>query len=55
MVELPKLDVIYYYKKCLGAFLFVSDIADHQNDTGHTGISRLQLSKLDNSLVHNNL
>lgn len=43
MVEIHKLDAVYYCKMCLRTFLFVGDIEDHQNETGHRGISRIQL------------
>jgi len=42
MVELPAIEYLYYCKECLRDFLFVSDIEDHQKDSGHRGISRIE-------------
>jgi hypothetical protein len=50
-MELPNLDALYFCKECLRTFLFVSDIEDHQKDTGHNGVSRIQLSQLDDNLT----
>jgi len=47
LAGLHKLDSVYYCMECLRTFLFESDIGDHQNDTGHRGVRRIQLYAFD--------
>ena len=50
-MDLQKIDAVYYCRECLIDLLFVSDIVDHQKDTGHRGVSRIGLSEVDDTLT----
>ena len=47
VVNRNDMNAVYYCKICFRAFLFLSDIVDHQYDSGHSGVSRIKLEYED--------